>query len=483
MVLLPIALLVCGALLVRLVTRFITQRNEVLAGLTAMFYGLSLGSVLWLGSFVRQGHYPAWRPRASLLPALQWEPGAVLLAIVALFLGLLVALFSSQYMSQDRRRGDYYPLLLSLSIGLLGMLISVDLFTIFMFTLLSSATAYILVAFRRHTETAIEAGFKYAILGGLGAMLALAGIGYIYRETGSLNLPLALVPAGAWGRVGMGLMVTGYAIKAALFPAHSWLPDAHGRAPSSVSALLSGIVIPVNLYVLVKTGLGVGWSLQWLGWFLIVVAILNMAVGNSLALVQTFGKRLLGYSTVAQMGYIMLALGVGLAYQQVPVFAAGLFLIVAHALSKALAFLCKGVCHHYDDATSIEDLSGLSRRMPLIAGLFVLALAGLVGIPPLAGFTAKWGMLTAMIEQAKPLVWGLLFLFLCANLQSFVYYMRLIGIILRRTPEKQPLHVSRWMTWPMILLAAVVVLLGIFPGVVLGLAQQAGAFLLVWRPL
>jgi len=172
-------------------------------------------------------------------------------------------------------------------------------------------------------------------------------------------------------------------VKSAIVPLHTWLPDAHGWAPSSISAMLSGIIVQSAFYALLKVSLGLGFPAHDLGTLLIVLSLLNMTLGNGMALVQTYTKRLLAYSTIAQMGYVMLSVGVGLRYDVPLAIQAGFFLLLAHAAMKGVAFLCKGVCHFYCDATRIEDLRGTAMRLPLVAVVFSVALAGLAGVPPL----------------------------------------------------------------------------------------------------
>jgi len=480
-VLAPLLCLGAGAFVVYLVARVITRRNGILAALTALIYGASLGSVIWLGKGVSAGPYPAWSPSGSVSPVFLIEPGALLISIVTLSLGLLVAIYSGRYLALDRRYESYYPLLLSLSAGIVGMVIAVDIFVLYLFTVLTSGAAYVLVAFRRSTETAIEAGFKYVIMGGLGAILILAGIGYVYRETGTLSLPFKAWGKGLWSQLGMAFVIAGYGIKGALVPAHTWLPDAHGRAPSSISALLSGILIEANLYVLVKVGLGMGWPTRELGWVLIVLSLLNMTVGNMLALVQEYGKRLLGYSSIAQVGYMLMAFGLGLVYERPGVVSAGLFLIVAHAVMKGLAFLCKGVCHFYCNATLVEELRGIGPRIPVTASCFVVALAGLMGVPPLAGFMGKWQTLVSVSRNADMAIWIAVGAFVLNNLLSLGYYLRLIGLIIRQDNSgKERVYVSCWMLVPLTVLAGLVVCVGLFPQSVLSLTDEAARFLLTW---
>lgn len=480
LVLAPLLALGLGACIVHGVARLITNRNEALAAVTALAFAVGLGFAWHLGQGVTASGPLSWRAAARGMPLLA-EPGALLLTYVVLTLGLLVAVYSGRYVSLDRRYEYYYPLLLLLSAGLIGMLMATELFTLYLFTMMASAAAYVLVAFRRRTDTAIEAGFKYAIMGSVATILFLTGLGCYYRDRGDLLLPAVSTRVGGWGALGMGLVLSSCAIKGALAPAHTWLPDAHGRAPSSVSALLSGIVIEVNLYVMIKAALGMGWPPRSLGLMVVAFALVNMTLGNTMALMQIYGKRLLAYSSIAQMGYIMLPLGMGLASGRPEAVAAGLYVLVAHAAMKGLAFLCKGVSHYYLGSTLVEELDAFAHRLPLVGGAFVLALAGLAGVPPAAGFMAKWHSIVAMLPIGGALVAVGIALLVVNSLLGVGYYVPLIGRVLRRPQgAAAPLAVSLWMEVPIVALAAAVLVLGVWPGPVLALSRQAAEFLLGW---
>jgi len=373
--------------------------------------------------------------------------------------------------------------LLLLVSGLVGMVLAADLFNLYMFCELMSIAAYVLVAFRRRTATAIEAGFKYLIMGSVGTVAILMGLSFVYRETGTLALPQAVGVPGPWTRAGMGCLLVGLGIKSAIVPLHTWLPDAHGRAPSSISAMLSGIIVQSVLYTLLKVCLGLGFPTRSLGTLLIVLSLFNMTVGNGLALVQTYTKRLLAYSTIAQLGYIMFSLGIGLRYDVPAAVQAGFFLLLAHAAMKALAFLCKGTCHFYYGATRITELRGTAARLPLVAVAFSLALAGLAGVPPLAGFAGKWFVLTGGVQAADALGYLGLAVFLFNSLLALGYYLPLIGTLFaRKTSEvsetsEVSIQISLWMALPLVVLAALVVVLGLYPRPGLALALLAQGFI------
>jgi proton-translocating NADH-quinone oxidoreductase chain N len=473
----PAVFLGVGALLVYGVARLVSRRNEVLASLTTLVFLVSLLDTWKLSRLVAQdGPLPlAFGDESAMFLA---EPGALFVSLCALGLGTLVAIYSGRYLALDRRYEDYYPLLLLLTAGVVSMSMATDLFMLYLCTVVTSAASYVLVALRRHTETATEAGFKYLIMSSMASMLLLAGIGFVYRGSGTLALPIQGAVLTWYGRLGISLILFAYLVKAAVVPGHTWLPDAHGRAPSSISALLSGVIIEAYLFVLLRVALGLSVPALYLGWLLVILATLNMTVGNLLALRQNYGKRLLGYSSIAQLGYMMVALGLGLAYGRPELAAAGFLLMAAHAASKGMAFMCKGVFHMYCHATSLPDLDGMVTRVPLMASCFVVAIAGLAGIPPLAGFSAKLQVLLAAAPQVNLAVALVLALFLLNSLLSLAYYAPLIGRVLRLQEGSARVHVSWWMQAPVLALAGVTLALGLWPSAVLGLARDAATYLL-----
>ena len=478
----PLAMLIpgAGAMLVYGVARLAGRHNGVLAGLTAALHAASLCVVLLLNAAALSGEALSWAPSASDSPVFSADAAATLMAMISLSLGFFVALYSGRYLALDRRYEDYYPLLLLLSSGLVGLFMAVDLFVLYLLGVLTSAACYVLVSFRRGTETAIEAGFKYVITGSMASMAVLAGIGFMYRTTGSLLLPVSEIVPDLWYAFGLGLVLFGYAVKAALFPAHTWLPDAHGRAPSSISAMLSGVVVQAYLFVMVRVALGAGLPARSLGWLLLICAIPGTFVGNLMALRQIYGKRLLGYSSVAQVGYVMAALGIGFVHEAVAPISAGMFLLASHAAMKGLAFLCKGIFHFYCGATLVEQLDGMSTRLPWATAGFVLALAGLAGVAPLAGFRAKLQTLVSAIRIGGAGVGVVVALIVVNSLLSMAYYVPLIGRVLKRSEAEPTIRVSPWMLIPVLSLGALVIVLGLLPGPLLHLTDRAAVAMLSW---
>jgi len=477
----PVAVLLVGAVGVYSLARLLPNRNTLLASFSA----LCLALALWRGLVSNDAVVPLPAQDSLAAAATRTSSGpGVLLVLIALLLGIMVAVYGGIYMSRDRRIDRYYPLLLLMLAGTVGTILEQDLFTLYLYIALSTAASYVLVAFRRDTDTAIEAGFKYAIMGSMGSLLMLSGIALVWRGTGSLALPMALDPADPWQLLGMGLLAFGLLVKSAIFPSHSWLPDAHGRAPSSVSALLSGIVVPVQLYTLVRLGLQLGVHRASFGWMLASMGVVSMLAGNLLALRQTFGKRLLGYSTVAHLGYMLIAFGLGMAYESPETFAAGLLLLVSHALLKALAFLAKGALHYYYDATLLVDLDGLAYRAPLASGLLIFAVLGLAGLPPAPLFVAKLGLFWALPGLAGDAVIAVIALIVLGSLIGLGYYLPIVGRLLRQPagPVEMQTH-AHWIQIPILVLGLLAVAAGLWSTPLWQAALTGAVHILALAPL
>jgi NADH:ubiquinone oxidoreductase subunit 2 (subunit N) len=228
---------------------------------------------------------------------------------------------------------------------------------------------------------------------------------------------------------------------------------------------LASVISKSTLIVLLRVTLGLGFPTQQLGLLLVLFSFLNMTLGNVLALVQRNTKRLLAYSSIAQTGYVMFALGVGLRYDVPAALDAGFFLLLVHALLKALAFLSKGACHFYCNTTQVEELRGTAQQLPLVAVTFSVALAGLAGIPPLAGFAAKWFILAESITARDTLAYVGIAFFLLNSVLALGYYLPLI-VQLFTPPEEENterLRVSPWMGAPLLLLGALALAIGLQP--------------------
>ena len=333
----------------------------------------------------------------------------LILAAVVLFLGLMVTLFSIPYMAQERGEEKFYALLLMTIGSIIGLGLSFDLFNIWVWFEAMAISTYLLVAFYNEQPLSLEAGIKYLVQSALGSALVLFGIALIFSQTGSTSLQeiIRLTPqSGTLAAIAGVLLIVGFGVKTALVPLHTWLPDAHSQAPSGISAMLSGVVIETGLIAMLRTLSVLGKiDLDW-GAILIVFACLNILTGNLMALRQTQVKRLLAYSSVAHMGYMLLGFGISMAFGQPEGAAGGFFHLITHSMMKGLAFLAAGallwalhLSNKEHSALTVDDLNGASRRYPLIAIGFSLAVLGLGGLPPLAGFMSKWQILAAGVAK------------------------------------------------------------------------------------
>jgi len=269
---------------------------------------------------------------------------------------------------------------------------------------------------------------------------------------------------------------------------HTWLPDAHSQAPSGVSALLSGVVIECGLIAMLRAvGALQEVSAAW-GAILLMFGILNMVVGNLMALRQTEVKRLLAYSSVAQVGYMLIGFGIAAAYGLANGAAGGFFHIFNHAVLKGLAFLAAGALLYAIHISRgdhgplvLDDLNGASKRYPLSALALSIAVLGLGGLPPLSGFVSKWQIFVAGAEvRSTPLLWLVIFAGINSVL-SLAYYAPLVNRLYRREPSEAVIAgkpIAAIYALPLLVLTVLAILPGIWPSLLSWLTDPAAASLL-----
>jgi proton-translocating NADH-quinone oxidoreductase chain N len=414
---------------------------------------------------------------------------SVLLAIITLVLGTAICIYSVKYMENDNGQEYYYTLLLLMVAGIVGIGLATDLLVLYLFFELMSIPSFALVAFRRHEWMAIEAGIKYIVMSAVGSALAFFGISLVYLQTGTLefNKLVGILTATPVLQIAAVLLIAGFGVKAAIVPLHTWLPDAHSVAPSSISAMLSGIIIGAGFFTLLRAllvftvkGITLG-----VGEVLIVMALVTMTVGNLMAYVQFTHqkkvelKRILAYSSVAQMGYIILGIGVGLAYGIGLGYEGGLFHIMTHAFMKGLAFLCAGVIIHQLGTRYVDDMRGVGLSMKFTGFVFALSLLSLAGIPPLSGFMSEWMIFSSAITTYSIIgLWGIAIaaIALINTLIALGYYLPIIKTMYL-SADKKKVSAAHDPSWSMILamaiLAALTIVLGIWPDIALRVVKPA----------
>lgn len=377
-----------------------------LANLTMI--SLLLLAVISLGD-ARVYQVGGWSIPLGINMVLDGFSSLLLLAITAV--GAAAMLFSTRYMEQYTAKPKYLTLFLLMVAGMNGVVLSGDIFNLYVFLEIASIASYALVGFGGEHEE-LEASFKYMVLGSIASAFILFGVALVYGNTGSLNMAYisrAIQEDGmnAGLAFALSLFIAGFGLKAALVPFHAWLPDAHPSAPAPISAMLSGVLIKaLGVYALSRLIFNVfGVSIP-IGWVLIALGVLSMVIGVFLAVGQWDFKRLLAYHSISQMGYVVLGIGIGaliLARQGNPLWASlailgGLFHLVNHAIFKSLLFLTSGSVEMATGTRELKQMGGLVERMPYTRATCLVASASIAGVPPFNGFWSKLILVIAAIQ-------------------------------------------------------------------------------------
>jgi multicomponent Na+:H+ antiporter subunit D len=398
--------------------------------------------------------------------------------IILLFLALICLLYSKKNIEHElpQKVVSFYTIYQLLITGLCGIVVTGDIFNMYVFIEITSLSAYALIASRG--KIALRASFTYLVLGSIGACFFLLGIGFLYAITGSLNMHdlSLLLPPFYKNRVviaAFAFILVGLSIKMALFPLHTWLPDAHAFAPSEISAMLSGIIIEVSTYAFIRVAFSVFTPpflrlfpiLEILSW-LAATAIL---FGSIVAITQRNLKRMLAYSSVANMGYIVLALGLSMSATTPPWggLNPALMHILNHALMKGCLFLVAGGFIYKAELWNIDQFYQLGKKMPYSCAAFVVAALSMIGVPPSVGFVSKLYIILASIEAKQFLFVAVLLL---SSLLNLIYFWRVIETMYMKTQGEEDHGSSSYskheipmgMLIPIWILSSLCILMGIF---------------------
>jgi len=348
-------------------------------------------------------------------------------------------LFSTRYMEQYTAKPKYLSLFLLMVAGMNGVVLSGDIFNLYVFLEIASIASYALVGFGCEHEE-LEASFKYMVLGSVASAFVLFGVALVYANTGSLNMSQISQTIGQAGvNVGLAfalsLFVAGFGLKAALVPFHAWLPDAHPSAPAPISAMLSGVLIKaLGVYALARLIFNVFGVSVPVGWVLIGLGVASMVIGVFLAVGQWDFKRLLAYHSISQMGYVVMGIGIGaliLARGGNPLWASlailgGLFHLVNHAVFKSLLFLTSGSVEMATGTRQLKQMGGLVERMPYTRTTCAVASASIAGVPPFNGFWSKLILVVAAVQGGFYVLAAVTVLVSLVTLLSFLKVQRYI---------------------------------------------------------
>jgi multicomponent Na+:H+ antiporter subunit D len=335
--------------------------------------------------------------------------------------GFAISLFSIDYMDRYGSKANFYALFLVMIAGMNGLLLVTDLFQIYVFLEVAAVASYALVAFGLgHDE--LEASFKYLMLSAVASAFLLSGIVLIFGVTGALDFETVsqgLAALDARYLVGLcaAFFILGFGLKAALVPFHAWLPDAHPSAPAPISAALSGLLIKVSgVYALTRVFLNVFGLTPALSTVLMYLGVISMVVAALLALGQTDIKRMLAYSSISQVGYIVLGIGLGTPLGIL----GGLFHLFNHALAKSLLFLNSGSLQMSTGTRNLDEMGGLAKRMPVTSGTTLVGSLAIAGVPPLNGFWSKLVIIVALIQAGQ---WAFALIAILASVLTLWYYL------------------------------------------------------------
>ena len=415
---------------------FARWKKEVCAPLTIFATGSAFAVSIMFVLFVLDGGeisygVGGWPPPYGI--EIMVDPLTSFMLLLITGTSFLISIYSFRSIPKEvgyEARGWYYVEFLLCMIAMMGLVIARDMFNIYVYIEVVGISACALVV-SKGDRIATEATLKYLLLATIGSGFILLGIGFIYMITGHLNMvyageALRLVmndyPFLLW--VTMSFFVVGFGIKAALFPLHLWLPDAHSSAPSSSSAMLSSLVVKVYIVSFFKLlfivfGLEMFQETTNIRVLILVMAAAAILGGSFFAFVQLELKRRLAYSTVAQVGYIFLGIGLGTPEGMLAAF----FHIIVHAFMKTVLFLCAGAIYYQTGKKKVTQFAGLGYTMPITMGAFLIASFSMVGIPATGGFISKFYLGLGSLAAGQPIF---ILLIVVSGLLNAMYYFPIL---------------------------------------------------------
>jgi multicomponent Na+:H+ antiporter subunit D len=400
---------------------------------------------------------------------------SLFVALVLAGMASFSALYAITYKGKDPRRGKFYTLFCLQVTGMMGLVLTGDMFNLYVFFEIMSVSTYALVAYNRQIDSA-EAAFKLLTLGGLVSTFILFGVALLYAQYQTLNMVdlASKVVLSSADLIAIAFFITGFGLKAGFVPLHFWAADAYPAAPTPTGMLLAGTFKQAGVYLLARTLYHVFNIMDITHPLIATIGVLTAFIGVMMALVQHDFKRLLSYHAVSQLGYIVA--GVGLA---APLgVAGGLFHLMNHAMYKGLLFLCAGAVFYRIGTWDLDKMGGLSKKMPFTTLAFLVGALAISGIPPFNGFVSKWMLYVGTYDAGYYFFTVVLILVSVGTLSSFLKALDSAFFGQLKEEFKTVKDVPLLMKIPMGVLAVFCIVFGVYPKLPLAMVEKATAAVL-----
>jgi multicomponent Na+:H+ antiporter subunit D len=466
-----------GAFLIMILGRFISELNKYLASFILLILVIiSIYSLATTGKNLLLYKVGGWEP-INKIPIgiyMVMDGFTVIILCIINIIGFLSVFYSISYIKRYTAENYFYALFCLMIAGMNGVVLSGDLFNIFVFLEISVISAYALVAFGVE-KNELEASFKYQVLGGIASFLILFGIGFIYWKTKTLNIAdIRQAFTSGYDRTFylfvQILILSGFGLKAAIIPFHAWLPDAHSSAPSPISAMLSGVLIKaVGIYVIIRLFFNMFVISEGMSLLITTLGTLSMVIGVFLAIGQWDIKRLLAYHSISQMGYVVMSVGIGMILVSRGTkpeiaslaIAGGIFHLVNHAAFKGLLFLNAGAIEYTIGTRDLKEMGGLAKSMPATSATSFVASMSISGIPPFNGFFSKLIIIIAAVNAKFYLLAALAVIVSIITLASFLKFQRFAFFNKKDNNNKNIREVPFPMVFSMVILSIFCVVLSL----------------------
>jgi multicomponent Na+:H+ antiporter subunit D len=403
---------------------------------------------------------------------------SIFMGIIWATVSLTAAIYSIAHIASETGQTRFYTLLMLMVAGTFGMMLTGDLFNLFVFLEIASISGAALIAFRTRFADSVEGGFKYIVISAVAGLLFLFGVGLLYGQYNSLNIGYlaSVMQYGTLDKIAFTLFLIALTVKTGMVPLHMWYPDSYTVAPANITAMLV-ITSHACMYAVFRvcfTLYGITLDVSTVGWIVVIIGVLTMFVGVTMAVFQTDIMRFMSYHAISQMGYMWLGVGVGLAVlgnqEAMATYGrdamnGGIFHILNHAMYKPLLFLTAGALFHRTATRDLNKMGGLGHNMKLTLILYIIGTLSIAGIPPLNGFASKF-LIYESVYQFNPVLAVIAMLVSIITLASFTKAFQSAFTGPQLPQYKDVKEVPKPMLIGMGVLAAGIIFTSIFPGLV-----------------